>query len=335
MVLFNLDIICFYKLICFNLAKIHIFYGIFYSMKNNPNYYKYIPVSTSDQEWGLWATGGGYFSYEAGDHYPPIDHPAPYNFNWEQGRVFEDYQLIYLSRGGGYFESSSCPLKKVNEGTFFMLFPHEWHRYKPLKETGWDELFVGFQGEYIDNLMSKSFFKKENPVIQAGFDDDIVKTYHNIFNMLNKEPSGYQQRVAAEIMVLLARISSLIKGKSTGSSYVEEKIKKAKMLIIQNCEQDVDLEELSNEIGMGYEHFRRSFKKITGLSPYQYHLELKISRAKEMLWQTNLSIKLISSQLSFENQYYFSRIFKKKTGYTPSEYKARSTSFQYDQDVLK
>ncbi len=58
----------------------------------------------------------------------------------------------------------------------------------------------------------------------------------------------------------------------------------------------------------------------SGVSPYQYFLHLKINRAKDLIAEGEYSIKEIAYMLSFENQYYFSRLFKSKTGVPPSQW---------------
>ena len=74
----------------------------------------------------------------------------------------------------------------------------------------------------------------------------------------------------------------------------------------------------AEESNIGYSYFRKMFKKYTGVPPVQYHLDLKILRAKEMLLNTDRSIKEISYDLGFQSIYYFSRIFKSKLGVSPS-----------------
>ena len=65
----------------------------------------------------------------------------------------------------------------------------------------------------------------------------------------------------------------------------------------------------------------RQFKKTTGSSLMVYFTKMKIQRAKEMLRETDLSINAISDRLSFEDPNYFSKTFKRVTGYTPSTYR--------------
>jgi AraC-like DNA-binding protein len=61
------------------------------------------------------------------------------------------------------------------------------------------------------------------------------------------------------------------------------------------------------------------FKKYTGVPPVQYHLDLKVLRAKELLLYSDKSVKEISYELGFQSIYYFSRVFKNKLGLAPSE----------------
>ncbi len=82
----------------------------------------------------------------------------------------------------------------------------------------------------------------------------------------------------------------------------------------QNVEHEINLEQLADQHHVGYSYFRKMFKKYTGVSPGQYHLQLKIMRAKDLLISTDKSIKEISYEHGFQSIYYFSKIFKKKVG---------------------
>jgi AraC-like DNA-binding protein len=57
------------------------------------------------------------------------------------------------------------------------------------------------------------------------------------------------------------------------------------------------------------------------MTPYQYYMQLKIKKAAELLEQKDASIKEVAYSLGFEDQYYFSRFFKKKTGVAPSAWR--------------
>jgi len=86
----------------------------------------------------------------------------------------------------------------------------------------------------------------------------------------------------------------------------------------------MNIEEIAINMNVNYSHFRKAFKKYTGLSPIQYHLTLRIQQAIYLLTNTELSIKEISFNLGFGSVFYFSKLFKEKMQVTPSEYRYAS-----------
>ena len=118
---------------------------------------RYLPVEPTLLDWGMYVLDAGYFDVPAGSEYPVGKHPEEYLFSWEKGRVLEEFQMVYLSRGQGVFECEDKKPVKVKAGDMMLLRPGMWHRYKPDSETGWAESWVGFQGEYAQRLMEKFF----------------------------------------------------------------------------------------------------------------------------------------------------------------------------------
>jgi AraC-like DNA-binding protein len=94
---------------------------------------------------------------------------------------------------------------------------------------------------------------------------------------------------------------------------------------IQNeFERELDMELLARELGVSYSWFRHTFAAHTGLSPHQYLLEFRLVRARSLLAETELSIKEIAMQTGFEDEFYFSRLFRQKLNLTPSQWRSRS-----------
>ena len=100
-------------------------------------------------------------------------------------------------------------------------------------------------------------------------------------------------------------------------------IKQAKTIMKEDLAGDKDLESIAGILDISYSLFRREFKKRCGISPGQYRLELKLAKAKELLYSTNMSIAGISEKLHFECIGQFSTFFKKRTGMSPLEYRKR------------
>ena len=288
------------------------------------DYFRYLPVSEREKQWGLYVTGAGRGSIAAGDTYPRPGHPKMYAFNWSQGRRLSEYQIIYITHGEGEFESELSGMQTITAGSALFLFAGVWHRYRPLQDLGWDEYFVSYDGEYVGQLIANGFLKPENPVVKTGFDESILHAYLSLLERMRLEPVGFEQLIAADTMEILAAVLGAARGRQSGSR-TNAIIRQAKSLLEEDLNGAVSIDDLVEQLDVSVTHFYRLFKEHTGLSPYQYHLQLRINRAKEMLHGTNMTVKEIAAELHFESEFHFSKIFKRKTDFSPTAWRQLSS----------
>ena len=288
-------------------------------------HFKYLQISPRDKSWGLAVTTAGFQHVHPGEMYPLSSHPDGYNFPENKRRVLNEYQLIYITRGSGYFESASCSKTKIEAGMMFMLFPGEWHTFAPDPSTGWDDHWVGFNGSFIDDKIKHGFLTFKNCIFKVGVDERIINTYHEIFNIIYNEKKGFQQMVASLTISLIGRIYYVELNHSFGDSYMSRIINQAKIIMKEDTTSSKSLEDIASSLNISYSLFRREFKNKCGISPGQYRLEIKLAKAKELLYSTNLSIAEISTKLNFECLGQFSTFFKKKAGIPPLEFRKRDT----------
>ncbi|MEO8415219.1 MAG: AraC family transcriptional regulator [Ginsengibacter sp.] len=288
------------------------------------NYYKYLPTSSEDERWGMHVLNAGCNRIDMHVDYPAPGHPAHHYFNWSKGRVLNEYQIIYISKGRGVFESINCGSQIVKEGTIIFLFPGEWHRFKPNPQTGWDEFWVGFKGVIIENLAQQHFLTKENALLEIGLHEIIIQLFINIIEKTKEEKTGYQPLVSGIVMHLLGEIHSLTKQQRFDVEDITESIiNKARIIFRTNIDQDIPLEKVAEELNVSYAWFRKAFKTYTGIAPHQYLLQLKIEKAKMLLEDHSRSIKEIAFSLNFESAFYFSKLFKEKIGVSPVLYRKK------------
>lgn len=81
------------------------------------------------------------------------------------------------------------------------------------------------------------------------------------------------------------------------------------------------LAEVADRIGIGYDHLRHCFRNRYGFSLKQWHLTVRIDRAKDLLCNTNLPLKVVADLCGFANARYFSTSFHTLTGTTPAAYR--------------
>ncbi|MDR3251211.1 MAG: AraC family transcriptional regulator [Tannerella sp.] len=285
----------------------------------------YLSVGGNDEDWGIVVTTAGYQSIPPSSQYPPMQHPDTHLFAPDKGRIINEYQLVYIIRGGGYFSSDHIAKKqKVGAGTMILLFPGEWHSYEPDSSTGWNEYWVGFRGQHIDSRVEKGFFSSKKPLHKIGVSSSIVGLYEDIIRVAQKEKAGYQQMISSILLSILGTVYYKSKNDQYSDTYIVEKINKAREIIRNNVENSLSQEEIAKKAGMGYSWYRRMFKEYTGVSPAQYQLQQKLMKAKEMLTTTNKNISEIAYALHFETVSQFSTFFKKKEGIAPSEFRKRT-----------
>lgn len=109
---------------------------------------------------------------------------------------------------------------------------------------------------------------------------------------------------------------------------VPNNLKKALRYIRNRYTEPISLENLANHCNLSKQQLIRYFKAAFQVTPVTYITNYKIARAKDLLFnQPHLTIKEISDELGFDNQHYFTRVFVKTTGETPSHYRYRTTHF--------
>jgi AraC family transcriptional regulator len=81
-------------------------------------------------------------------------------------------------------------------------------------------------------------------------------------------------------------------------------------------------------------HFARAFKASTGLSPYQWQLDVRLKQAQDLLLTTDGTIEIIAQATGFVDAMHFNRLFKKKTGGTPSSWRRARLATAHSNEKL-
>ncbi|MBQ7841238.1 MAG: helix-turn-helix transcriptional regulator [Lachnospiraceae bacterium] len=110
---------------------------------------------------------------------------------------------------------------------------------------------------------------------------------------------------------------------------IPSKLKRAISYITMHYSEQITLEDLANHCSISKQQLIRYFNNAFHTTPVNYITDFKLSRAKELLfYHPDISIKEIAAELGFDNQHYFSRVFTKKNGETPSQYRNRTVNFK-------
>jgi AraC-like DNA-binding protein len=293
------------------------------------NYFKYLTIKQLEERWGIYVTATGYSRVDPHDHYPNAIHPQSHHLTWNRGRILNDYYIIFISKGKGVFASALTEPSEVAAGTCFFLYPGVLHRYRPGPEEGWEEYWVGFNGFYAEKLMTTIFSNRFSPFVNLGLNKDILILFKNLLTQVQASLPGFQQQIGGVTVQLLGLIHSLSQHHEHADDPIGKLIAKAKFIMQDSFEETLDMEKLARELPMAYSSFRKAFKRATGTSPNQYHLNLRLERAKYLLTTTALNINEIADQTGFDSVFYFSKLFKKKNGVSPKHFRGGYAASTY------
>ena len=296
------------------------------------NYHKYLSIGESEKQWGFYVNTVGATKVPPNKQYPNNrNHPNDHSFTWEKGRILDSFYIVYITRGEGVLESSVTGATKVSAGSCFILYPGIWHRYKPVLQSGWEEYWVGFNGSFPAQLMHSGIFTPKSPFVDVGFNEELLQLFHGLIKMVSVAELGYRQKITGITLQIISAVFSISKFKDSDATQESRLISKARFLLQESIETPLNMDEMVKELPMGYSKFRKVFKSEVGISPNQYHLNLRLNRAKELLLTTDLTINEIAYKTGFSSIFYFSRLFKRKHMLSPSAFRDKHLNTEWSE----
>jgi AraC family transcriptional regulator of arabinose operon len=208
----------------------------------------------------------------------------------------------------------------LQPGSVFLYRPHEEQYYGHYEEQKFLCYWVHFTGRGVDELLlNASLF--EDRIFYIGIHKEMAHLFEDIMNELRDKKAGFELASASLLAYLCSMISRLIHQSSdihTNKSRAElyESIK----YIHDHYAQEIYVKQLADIAHLSPDRYTTLFKIITDTTPLQYLNKFRLQKACDLMKHTHLNIQQISSLVGFEDQLYFSRMFKKAYHMTPSEY---------------
>lgn len=284
--------------------------------------FHYLIANKADVEYGCTVSVVGSQTISPDEDYPSKEHPPGYLFDPERGRILQEYQLLYIVKGRGEFANQTTSYDIV-KGTLVLLRPGVWHSYKPSKNEGWTEYFIGFSGEIADKAIEKLFAEDEQ-IFNVGLKQEMVDLYQRAIEVAAEDRPSAQQLLCGIVMHLLGNLSYIAHSAITADR-MDQIIEQAKAIMQEKASQNIDLDMLAEQLNVSYSWFRKVFREYTGYPPAKYFMLVKLRRAQYLLVNTQESIKEIAFSLGFKSPEHFYTTFKRVMGSTPSIYRKSST----------
>ena len=236
-----------------------------------------------------------------------------------RGRI--DYQLLYVASGKTVFYFNGEP-KEVAAGHMVLFQPRQEQRYEYYAVDRPEVYWVHFTGSDVKNILRHYDIPLDKNVIYSGSSATYAYLFKEMIHELQTCRTGFEELTEMylrQVFLLIQR--SWEERKPTVSSYLQEEIDYARRYFNEHYNEDISIEEYAQSRGMSVSWFLRNFKQMTMKSPMQYILAIRINNAVSLLETTDYNVTEISTLVGYDNPLYFSRIFKKQKGVSPSDYR--------------
>ena len=246
---------------------------------------------------------------------PVIETPHP------EGR--NDYQLLYIAAGKGefYFKGSKEPTI-VTKGNMILFRPGEPQVYYYYAVDKTEVYWVHFTGWKVEEYLERYELPHDENVFYTGVSPDYPWIYNQMIRELQLQRVNHEDMISLYMHHIFITINRYIKERRETKNDTINDIERAAHYFKDNYNKQISIEQYAAEHLMSVNWFIHSFKSVMKMSPMQYIISLRIAMAKGYLENSAKNIAEISNEVGYENALYFSRIFRKYVGLSPSGYRS-------------
>lgn len=236
-----------------------------------------------------------------------------------KGRI--DFQLIYIAAGKAHFHFGDEE-KIIHAGHMILYRPKEPQRYEYYAEDKTEVYWVHFTGGNVTNILRSYGLTNDKKVFYCGSGPEYQTLFRSMIEELQMCRESYTEMLEMYLRQIFIRLQRCFKNSVVkDSSRTAEEIDKAAIYFSEHYSEAINIDEYAAKIHVSTSWFIRNFKQYTGVTPMQYILSKRIYNAEALLHNTQYNITEIAQIVGYDNPLYFSRLFKKVKGISPSEYR--------------
>lgn len=232
----------------------------------------------------------------------------------------DDELLIYCTEGQAEVTTGNQKLQ-VEAGDLLLLPTGEPHRYSTPDHNPWTIHWVHYTGPLSSYFQQYLGFNGNVRKIHLGRQPRLLVDFNGL---LSVQDSGFREQPLIHAANRLRQLLTALPLSHPGiqlKQQTELNLEHLHQIMRKHLEDRLDLDSLAEAAGLSRYHFIARYKQLTGQTPIQHYLHMKIERACYLLDTGEANISSIAEQLGYEDSYYFSRLFKKVMGVSPANYR--------------
>jgi AraC-like DNA-binding protein len=237
----------------------------------------------------------------------------PFVTNNKSGRL--DFYFMYILSGS--LDIVNEEKNSLTQGDFVIFPPMHKYKYIHSEEKDLHYIWVHFTGAEASNILNELGILSFPQTYHIDSDITVKQRFQNILDAYSKHDKYRDRELGALLERMLIEIARAINAKETKQANLHVSMN----FINSSYTEKINIPQLAKMEHLSTSRYNFLFKKITGTSPSQYILSLRMRSACDLLRNTNLSIKQISVMCGYEDTHFFSKVFKSHIEYSPSAYR--------------
>lgn len=252
------------------------------------------------------------------------------NYKHEKGFAFSDTSkykgcYVFLLFKTDFISNTKHGIRRGNASSYILHTPQAevYHTNIPEAKIGFTNDWMYLKGAYVDELV------KEMDILT----DTIVpicnrSSISHIISQIQTELSDNQifkerriKMLVTDMFIEMARND--YKSASVSYNREYETVNNVKEIVQNNYKNNWTLSSMAELSGYSVSHFICLYKKYYKKSPIDDLIDRRINQAKFMMESNTMTFSQIAAECGFNTSYYFSRVFKQRTGLSPSDYKKK------------
>ena len=280
-----------------------------------------LPVTNRLFNEPLYLIHAGWERISPGQLYP-LPESELYAFQYDAGRTLPEFTLCLITEGAGEVTTATDKKRVLTPGDAFLLLPGQWHRHRPLPDTGWTLCWISFHGDLPHAWLKEGAYQLDgvkpiinDPALYRAQFERLLLTAHRL-SATNSRDLSWQA------IGLISHFLTAPDGESAETLLLHGNVSKLAVNYIWNhTHTEVDIDKLAHRLEISRRTLERRFRQATGRSLLEEIQNCRVERARRLLLATDIPIKEIVFRAGFNTREQLRLAFAKVFGQSPNAFR--------------